>query len=282
MTRFAAFAVGALILPLVAAGGAGAAETAVFASVDNKIQNVSIDPTSRDTVFEYGDLLVGCVWELYYLDGLPHQTFVCGRSLLWFDVGSLIDGRTIELALLRVYPYSVPLQGDTTYAVAPILGEWHPDTVTWNNQPTAASPVDTLPAPVTTALPMEFDVTSTVQEWADGSRTNYGLRLRDLGDSTFPYLTTDRSIWIESLDYGSTSDRRPQIYLEIADVGPGPTLSFWADPPVILSGGQSTLRWQSTNATTCYATQGSWGSPDMPTSGSEVVSLRVSATYGLG
>jgi len=128
---------------------------------------------------------------------------------------------------------------------------------------------------------MEFDVASAVQDWADGTRANRGFRIRDMNDLVFPYAIRFRLVSVESLEYWKGTGRRPQLYLEIADV-PAPTLDFRADPTRIALGESSTLRWQTTNAISCHATTRNWVSLRMGTSGAVQVSPHVAASYGLG
>jgi hypothetical protein len=270
-----------LVVAMFASSSGRALTTTVYAAIDNKVMISSANPSVEQTVYGGSDLGIGCYWELYYYDDLPYQSFLCARSLLWFDVGALITGKTIQSAVLRVYPYLLPTDFDTSYSAAPILGEWHYDTVRWSNQPAAGSAVDTSSPPVTTSLPMDFDVTAAVQDWADGTRTNLGFRLRDVNDLVFPYDTIDRTVGLESLEYWFGSGRRPQLLLEIADQA-APTLTFWADPSHIQPAGSSTLHWTSTNATSCYSTTRGWGSPSMGTSGSVSVSPPTTKIYGLG
>lgn len=256
------------------------ATTTVYATIDNKVMIMSANANVAETVYGNTDLGIGCNWELYYYDGFPYQSFLCARSLVWFDIDSLIAGKTILRAVLRLYPYLLPGAFDTSYSVAPITSEWHYDTVRWSNQPTAGSAVATLPPPVTTALPMEFDVTSTVRAWASGALVNRGFRIRDVADTAFPYATLYRIVGLESLEYWFGSARRPQLVLEIADVA-APTLTFVADPPRIPPGGSSTLRWQSTNATTCRATTRNWTVVRLGTTDSKAVSPTTTQEYGL-
>src|SRR3989344_1659175 len=58
-----------------------------------------------------------------------------------------------------------------------------------------------------------------------------------------------------------------------------PTLSLFASPTSITSGGSSTLSWSSTNATSCSAS-GAW-TGSKSTSGSQVVTPTVTSTYSL-
>lgn len=58
-----------------------------------------------------------------------------------------------------------------------------------------------------------------------------------------------------------------------------PTLSFTASPTSVVSGGSSTLTWNSTNATSCTAS-GGW-SGTLATSGSQIKTLTSTTTYSL-
>jgi hypothetical protein len=205
---------------LFASGPVRALVTTVYAAIDNLVMVASKNPQLEQTVYSNSDLGIGCNWELYYYDYVPYQDFLCARSVVWFDIDTLIEGKTIQSALLRVYPYSLPAAFDTSYSVAPILDEWHFDTVKWSNQLSAGASVDSVPPPVTTVLPMEFDVTSAVQDWADGTRANRGFRIRDTNDLVLPYAIRFRPVGVESLEYWYGTGRRPQLHLEIADVAP--------------------------------------------------------------
>jgi len=208
-------AAGALAAWALAAGPAAALTTTVYAAVDNEIMTQSNDVNVAKTVYGNTSLGIGCNWLLYYFNTVPYQDFLCARSLVWFDIDTVIQGKSIRQARLRLYPYALPADLDTTYSAAPITSEWHYDTVTWSIQPTAGAPVDTIGPPVTTTLPMEFDVTSTVRDWANGTRTNFGFRIRDTNDLVFPYDTLDRIVGLESLEYWFGSSRRPQLYLDL-------------------------------------------------------------------
>ena len=60
---------------------------------------------------------------------------------------------------------------------------------------------------------------------------------------------------------------------------PAPTLTFIADPTVIVSGNSSTLTWTPTNATSCWAWGGGIDGWKSPTGGNQVVSPATTTTY---
>ena len=64
-------------------------------SADNLVLKNSDITAIADTVFESADSMVGCNWDLIGLI----QTFVCGQSLVKFDVSTL-SGKTIDSATL--------------------------------------------------------------------------------------------------------------------------------------------------------------------------------------
>ena len=66
-------------------------------SADYKVLVNSNDAAIADTVFQSAELVVGCNWDLIGLI----QTFVCGQSLVKFDVSTL-SGKTIDSATLRL------------------------------------------------------------------------------------------------------------------------------------------------------------------------------------
>jgi hypothetical protein len=193
---------------------ARATTTTVYASADNALITNSLDSSVGDTVYSNNDLGVGFNWEVWPLTG---QSYIGWGSAIKFNVDALIGGKTIIKATLKLWPYLLPTDWDTQYAVNAIAGYWNPATITWNS-PTSyfLGGEARVNPPVTTAIPMEFDVTTIVQNWADGSWTNYGFMLRDT-TLWHPGYNAWRATGIESLEYYFYSDHRPQLYLEYAD-----------------------------------------------------------------
>jgi hypothetical protein len=90
-------------------------------------------------------------------------------------------------------------------------------TVTWNNQPQYFTDYEVrITPPVTTTIPVDFDVTNIVSQWANGNWNNRGVILR-IVDLTFPDFEEGdkyRTTVFESLEVYSQSSRRPQLYVE--------------------------------------------------------------------
>ncbi|WP_345975654.1 DNRLRE domain-containing protein [Sulfurimonas sp. HSL3-7] len=143
-------------------------------AADNLIMVQSNDASTANTSYPSAYNSVGCNWS----HGLYFTDYLCGASLMYFDVGTDISGKTIHKATLTLYP--VILAGDFSesynYKVAAIYDNWFAN-VTWNTQPNYyASGTKTFPRPIST-LPVEVDVTQIVQNWASNYFSNYGFYL---------------------------------------------------------------------------------------------------------
>ncbi|WP_088963718.1 DNRLRE domain-containing protein [Micromonospora purpureochromogenes] len=102
------------------------------------------------------------------------------RSFVHFTTAQF-TGRRIASARLRLHNYESLTCAGSAIRVAPAQASWSSSTLTWANQPA----VDNTRSVATTAAYgytgcssayVYFDVTSTVQRWADGY-PNYGLRI---------------------------------------------------------------------------------------------------------
>jgi chitodextrinase len=178
-------------------------------SADNTIFYSTADANAANTSYPNGDISVGCNWNY----GAYQNDWVCAETLLKFNVQTQIAGKTIVSAKLRLYPYILPANLETTYAASAMAGSWSPTTLTFANRPqhylggTAfADP------PVTIAVPVEFDVTTIAQFWADGGANN-GIAVYDT-DYTFPWETALRATSFYSSNVSSSSAKVPQLYIE--------------------------------------------------------------------
>jgi hypothetical protein len=179
-------------------------------SADNTLIYNTQNAAAAGTVYATGDISVGCNW----LDGLYVDDWVCGAIALKFDIQTQISGRTIVTAKLRLYPYILPADWDTTYAANAFAGPWGASAITWNNQPNYyPTGQATVNPPTSTAVPLEFDVKAIVQSWANGSWVNNGILVRDT-TLTYPGYTALRATSFYSMNYYSTTAKRPQLYLE--------------------------------------------------------------------
>jgi hypothetical protein len=69
-------------------------------------------------------------------------------------------------------------------------------------------------SPLTTSLPVEWDVTQIVQAWADGTMVNNGFILLDPND-TPTYTPALRMTLFDSMEYNDNKpNRRPILEIE--------------------------------------------------------------------
>jgi len=94
---------------------------------------------------------------------------------------SLIQGKIIQKAILKLYVHTYAPLTDGVYQVTPFAGDWNPNTLCYNIIPTIYVPPSTYP--VTKAIPTtsvwEIDITHIVKAWANGTLSNYGIAVRD-------------------------------------------------------------------------------------------------------
>src|SRR6185436_6180393 len=93
---------------------------------------------------------------------------------------SQIAGRTVISATLRLYPASIAADFNTQYAANAFTTAWATGTITFNNQPTYYTSPQTNMAVPTAGIAQDLNVTTMVQQWAAGTRTNNGILLRDV------------------------------------------------------------------------------------------------------
>lgn len=100
-------------------------------------------------------------------------------SYLKQDVGHL-RGATIDSATLNVYTaHSYYPTTPTGVWLDTVNANWSPSTVTWNNKPASTALTSTQ---VYKGQWANFNVTSTIQQWAAGTKTNYGFKLHTNGN----------------------------------------------------------------------------------------------------
>jgi len=104
-----------------------------------------------------------------------------------FDFSALPVSATIQKATLRIWVDKVWDGG--TVDIFPVLGPWDENSLSSSTIPPLASPVASLT--ITSAVRSRYvtvDLTTLVQDWWDGSLTNYGIAL--VGDAT-------DSVWVD-------------------------------------------------------------------------------------
>ena len=135
------------------------------------------------------------------------------HTLIRFDLNTIPAGSMINSAKLNLYywhwndlnPTGRPLQ------VHRILTDWSEDTVTWNNQPGYdATLLDSTPAPGAFGW-IEWDVRNGVQDFMDGTYTNYGWQVMDFAP------TNNAMIYFRSKEF-TDSNFRPYLELEYGKI----------------------------------------------------------------
>lgn len=195
----------------------GASELTVFATAANGLMldykycdGVEYD---ANTVFQYGTIAVGN----WYLYGYPCSFWGYTASAIAFsDLVGQVGGRPIAQATLRLWVQNIPGDWNTVYECNALQEAWSPSTITWNNCPAYYTLGEgTANPPVTTVLPVEFDVTTIVSRWANGSWSNRGLVIRDPNAPNCDYCIRTADIYSDD-SYGGDLNLRPQIYIEFA------------------------------------------------------------------
>lgn len=178
---------------------------------DNVVMYNNLNASVANTVYSNTDLGVSYDFLFSFVNGYD---VLAAASLLYFNVTSVISGKTIVRATLKLYPRVLPGDWNTVYRVYGLNASWSASTVTWNNCPGwHESPYAQKYPPVTTSLPLEWDVTQIVQGWANGSRTNYGFVIWD-PNTTPSYTPALRITSFFSMDVYSNTNRRPILEIE--------------------------------------------------------------------
>jgi RHS repeat-associated protein len=114
--------------------------------------------------------------------GLPSGETKTTRTYLRFLSMGEIDLARITSAELRVRPYHQVTDGKPVW-IKRVLATWGGSTITWSNQPATGPVLGGDPTSITTVegVTGAFDVTGTVQAWADGT-ANHGFMLHENGN----------------------------------------------------------------------------------------------------
>jgi hypothetical protein len=101
--------------------------------------------------------------------------------LLAFDISSIPAGATVTSATMYLYYYVYDDNDPAgrTLTCYRLTGSWTESTVTWNNQPTRSATMSSQAIVPAAYGWMSWDVTSDVQDFVNGSETNYGWIIRD-------------------------------------------------------------------------------------------------------
>ena len=168
---------------------------------DNLVMINSQDNTTANTVYPSSTLAVGCNW--IYSIILSYQDFVCGESLMRFDLTALA-GKTIVSAQLKLTVNSVGVGNyPRNWHVWALASNWSPSTVTWNQAVgffhyTSSTIVQS--PPTRSGQIYNLDLTTFVKNWTGNIWTNNGVVLGS-EDYSFPNATS-----LDAFDFFSLED----------------------------------------------------------------------------
>lgn len=121
------------------------------------------------------------------------------RSVLQFDISSISSDETVTSAILSLYhgSYTTPSNNDISAYRA--SSSWSENSITWGTPSFSGSSYDGCVGGTWTT----WDITDLVQQWVDGTYTNYGVYLKPDASLTDEYLFYSREY--------STSAYRPKL-----------------------------------------------------------------------
>lgn len=187
------------------------------------------------------------------------------QGLVKFD-GSSIAGETVQSATLSIYLNAI--SGSGTVTVHPITSGWDEGSVTWNTLPTyettSVSSASLSGSDVGSFV--TFDVTDTVQRWANGSLEPNGFLIQTTATVRATFQSKENS------------GGNPPSLLATTDDAPPPTGDGVGTPPVVLDLTSPPVIVDSIGH---YVLDKDWSIDGLPT-GSSVVELQANATLDMG
>ena len=185
-----------------------------YASYDNSVMSSSMDSNVENTVYSNSEISVGVD---YYQVGDFHD-YVYTASAIKFNIQSQIAGRSIASATLRLYVYS--LRGDFNITpkirVNAFYDDWDPNTFTYSSWLTTQFYDEVqveLNAPNNSVLPLDFDVTTMVKNWASGAWNNCGFQITPQ-NYNYPGSVSFQATSFQSLEIWKSFNKRPQLIIQ--------------------------------------------------------------------
>jgi len=186
-------------------------------------------------------------------------------GLIKFDVTSIPTGSTIISAKLYLYYYSYEYNNPDEHSVLELYrmtSNWNEDTVTWNTRPVYSVLTTSATVPSSFAW-IDWDVTSDIQNFIDGTVSNYGWKIHD----SYEWDNVDIPVTkFRTKEYGSYIP-----YLEIEYEEHIITVTSPAVGNIWYRGETQTITWDSENA-------GSYVKIELYKSGSYVKAITLSTS----
>ena len=207
-------AYGATVAPPPSGGSIG-----IYADYDNWRVLSDFSPTANSTAHPNGNLAAGCFWNFNTF--LFIQDFACYSSAIHFPMSGLdtksasfnLAGKTIDRAYFVVSVNSTPLSPTNLYVGAIGTG-WNTNTLNGNQSlPYYNAGASIQGSPVSYGG-YAFDVTTMVQQWANGGWVNNGILLDD-AEFVFPYASIIRTSFFYSTDsFNNNPLNKPTLWVD--------------------------------------------------------------------
>ena len=148
-------------------------------------------------------------YALWPFTGIGNSASTIVRMYIKFDLSSITADVRIVDADLKLYQYDDIGSDNFAIGLYKITGDWGESTIDWNTQPTSSTDAEVTNNINAGAITWEsWDIDTLVQGWLDGTITNYGMMLKDTGESsvnTIAYFYTS--------DYTTDTTKRPKLVI---------------------------------------------------------------------
>ena len=190
----------------------------IYADYDNTRVFTDLGPTSNATAYPNGNLISGCFWNFNTF--LLIQDFICYSSAIHFPMSGTttgldsfsLAGKTIDQAVVVLSVSSVSLS-PTNLSLYAIATPWSTGTLNGNTNLSVYNAGASIQGSPVGYGNYGIDVTTIVQNWANGSASNNGVLLDD-AEYVFPYASIIRSSFFYSTDsYNGSYDNKPTLWV---------------------------------------------------------------------
>ncbi len=183
----------------------------LYSAIDTTFVYSSDNAIMANTNFGRSNLMVG---NAYYWGAFSSGY---GRWAIALDfIIDQILNKTINSATLRMYINSRwPQYYYSNYRIFPVIASWNEYTVTWNNSVNIRSSPYTDPKIQTSDSYTEWDVTSIVRGWANGTIPTWGFFIKDMNEADIHGSTTiEQMTQFISRDPNNPQPYHPRLIIE--------------------------------------------------------------------
>jgi len=176
---------------LTASNSAGSSSATITIKILLRTILIPNESQSKDTFVTNENPLMSYDGAPYLAAGTLWESGIIERTYLQFDISAIAGNSVITEAKLGLFfkdpmsYVSIPIYVEVPLAVYEVKGYWDEASLNWNNQPAANSlyeDVQTLAGDGDKYI--YWDITSLLQGWVSGTKSNYGIRLSDEDETT--------------------------------------------------------------------------------------------------